>query len=124
MKIKDGLDYRNNFKVTGMLRLESKNERFFGPVRVQLDESIQKTGSIRKSAKEMGMSYKKAWEMIHSMNSQTLKPLVETHVGGEKGGGTVVTEEGKLLIAAFKKLYSDFQKSFDEKLNTFVEFEN
>lgn len=124
MKIKDVLDSKNNFKITGMLRIESENERFFGPGRLQLLENIEKTGSISKAAKEMGMSYKKAWEMIHSMNCQTLKPLVETHAGGEKGGGTIVTDEGKLLMAAFKKLYSDFQKSFDEKLNTFLEFEN
>ena len=124
MKIKDVLDSKNNFKITGMLRIESENERFFGPGRLQLLENIEKTGSISKAAKEMGMSYKKAWEMIHSMNSQTLKPLVETHTGGEKGGGTIVTDEGKLLMAAFKKLYSDFQKSFDEKLNTFLEIEN
>ena len=124
MPIKDILKPGKKFQITGMLRVESENERFFGPGRLQLLENIEKTGSISKAAKEMGMSYKKAWDMIHSMNSQTLKPLVETHKGGEKGGGTIVTKEGKLLMEAFKKLYSDFQKSFDEKLNTFLEFKN
>ncbi len=124
MPVKDILKPGKKFQITGMLRVETENERFFGPGRLQLLENIEKTGSISKAAKEMGMSYKKAWEMIQSMNGQTLRPLVETHAGGEKGGGTIVTKEGKLLMESFKKLYSDFQISLEEKLNNFLEFGN
>lgn len=120
MPIKDILRPELNFRLTGMLRIESEEERFFGPGRLQLLENIIKTGSISQAAKEMGMSYKKAWEMIHSMNRQTIKPIVETHTGGEKGGGTIVTQEGKQLIAAFRKLNEDFRESFEETLNAFL----
>jgi molybdate transport system regulatory protein len=123
MPIKDILKPERKFHLTGMLRVETEDGRFFGPGRLQLLENIMSTGSISQAAKQMGMSYKKAWDMVNSINQQTQKPIVMTHAGGEKGGGTIVTDEGKQLIAAFKNLYEEFQESFEEKLKLFLEFE-
>ncbi|GAB2612431.1 hypothetical protein GCM10027035_06000 [Emticicia sediminis] len=120
MPIKDLLKPDKTFRITGMLRIESEDERFFGPGRLQLLENIIETGSISQAAKQMGMSYKKAWDMVNAMNQHTTKPIVSTQTGGEKGGGTIVTEEGKELITAFKKLHEEFQASFAEKLATFL----
>jgi molybdate transport system regulatory protein len=120
MPIKDFLKPENKFRITGMLRIESEDERFFGPGRLQLLENIMETGSISRAAKRMQMSYKKAWDMVNSMNQHTTKPIVSTQTGGEKGGGTIVTEEGKQLISAFKKLHEEFQMTFDEKMKVFL----
>ena len=60
--------------------------------------------------------------MVNSMNQQTVKPIVSTQTGGENGGGTVVTDEGKQLIAAFKKLHNEFQNSLDEKIKEFLNY--
>ena len=73
--------------VKGSLWLETEAGRFFGPGRVELLQRIEQSGSINKAAKQMGMSYKKAWEMVQSMNSQAGTPFVLTQPGGEKGGG-------------------------------------
>ena len=56
----------------------------------------------------MEMSYKKAWEMINALNTQAQKPLVVTQAGGEKGGGSVITEEAKLLIKYHQNLRQRF----------------
>lgn len=120
MPIKDFLKPEKKFQITAVLRIESEDERFFGPGRLQLLENIMETGSISQAAKRMQMSYKKAWDMVNSMNQHTRKPIVSTHTGGEKGGGTVVTEEGKELITAFKKLHEEFQASLDEKMKAFL----
>lgn len=120
MPIKDFLKPEKKFRITGMLRIESEDERFFGPGRLQLLENIMATGSISQAAKRMQMSYKKAWDMVNSMNQNTTKPIVSTQTGGEKGGGTIVTEEGKQLISAFKKLHEEFQMTFDEKMKVFL----
>lgn len=109
------------FRITGMLRIESEDDRFLGPGRIELLENIIETGSISQAAKQMGMSYKKAWDLINSINRHTRNPIVITQIGGEKGGGAIVTDEGKQLIVAFKKLHQEFQKSFDERLQTFLE---
>lgn len=120
MSIKDFLKPEKEFRFTGIIRIESQDDRFFGPGRLHLLENIIETGSISQAAKQMGMSYKKAWDMVNSMNQHTVRPIVNTQTGGEKGGGTIVTEEGKYLIAAFKKLHEEFQSSFDEKIKEFL----
>lgn len=81
-------------------------ERFFGPGRAELLQLIDDTGSISKAAKSMGMSYKKAWAMIDEMNEKAKKPYVIAQKGGQKGGGTVVTEAGKKMVEAYTKMMS------------------
>ncbi len=120
MPIKDILQPDLKFHLTGILRIESAQGRFFGPGRLELLEHIDTTGSISKAAKQMGMSYKKAWDMVQSMNQQTRKPIVLTHAGGDKGGGATVTKEGKELINAFNKIYAEFQNSLDKKMLVFL----
>lgn len=96
--------------------IETPQGRFLGKGRVELLEKIIEHGSISKAAKAMGMTYKKAWDLISSMNSQSVKPLVLTQTGGGGGGGAVVTEEGKLAIALFKGLR--------QRLDVFLQEEN
>ena len=104
-----------NYNITGTLWIECNGARFFGPGRVELLERIVETGSINKAAKQMGMSYKKAWEMINALNAHTKKPVVIPHAGGKKGGGTVVTPEALELIS--------FHKSLRERFKSFLEQE-
>ena len=81
-----------------------EGNKFFGPGRLELLEGIEATGSIVKAAKAMGMSYKKAWAMVDSMNSHGQRPYVITQKGGQLGGGAQLTEHAKNVIAAYKKL--------------------
>jgi molybdate transport system regulatory protein len=79
-------------------------EKIFGPGRAELLQLIDKTGSISQAAKSMGMSYKKAWAMIDEMNTKASKPYVIAQKGGEKGGGTQLTDSGKNVVKAYNKL--------------------
>ncbi len=97
------------FRVGGSLWIESEEQRFLGPGRVELLERIADTGSINQAAKQMGMSYKKAWEMVNSLNAQVSTPLVVTQTGGEKGGGATITGEAKQLIAYYHLLRERFR---------------
>ena len=103
------------FKVAGSLWIESEEQRFLGPGRVELLERIVETGSINQAAKHMGMSYKKAWAMINSLNTQAKTPLVVTQIGGEKGGGTTITDEAKELIAYYHFLRERFSQFLEEE---------
>jgi molybdate transport system regulatory protein len=96
--------------------IETPAGRFLGKGRVQLLDKIIEHGSISKAAKEMGMTYKKAWDLINSMNSQSAKPLVLTQTGGGGGGGAVVTEEGRLAISLYKGM--------KQRLEAFLQEEN
>jgi len=113
------LKKESNYTVTGSLWIECDGERFFGPGRVELLERIEETGSINKAAKQMGMSYKKAWEMINALNLQTSKPFVITQTGGEKGGGSVVTTEAKQLIAYHRQLRQRFMDFLEKETKQF-----
>jgi molybdate transport system regulatory protein len=89
--------------------------KFFGPGRAELLELIEESGSIAQAAKEMGMSYKKAWAMVDEMNSRAKKPYVMRYKGGEKGGGAELTDAGKKVVSAYRK--------FMRKINTLVDRE-
>ncbi len=67
---------------------------------------IQDNGSISKAAKSIGMTYKKAWAMVDEMNEKAKKPYVIAQKGGQKGGGTEVTEAGKKMVEAYTKMMS------------------
>lgn len=78
--------------------------KHFGPGPAELLEHIQASGSISKAAEAMGMSYKKAWDMVENMNARGSKPYVIAHKGGSKGGGTDLTEKGKNVLESYRKL--------------------
>ncbi|HKO82843.1 MAG TPA: hypothetical protein VJU78_20695, partial [Chitinophagaceae bacterium] len=90
--IKHILRKEASFKVNGSLWIECEGKRFFGPGPVELLERIDNTGSINQAAMQMKMSYKKAWEMVHGLNDQAARPVVILQSGGEKGGGSVITD--------------------------------
>ncbi len=102
-------------QINGRIWLEG-SDRFFGIGRLELLTHIQRTGSINQAAKAMNMSYKRAWELVQSMNGQADAPLVATQTGGEKGGGAVVTEEGLKYIAYFQGLQDRFSQFIAQEM--------
>lgn len=97
------------YRLNGRLWLETDEGRFLGIGRLELLERIAELGSISKAAQAMGMSYKRAWDLVSSMNAQAAAPLVSTQTGGTKGGGAVVTEAGQAAIVAFQEVQARFQ---------------
>ena len=89
--------------------LDLDGEKFFGPGRAELLELIHESGSIAQAARQMGMSYKKAWAMVDEMNTKGRKPFVVTQKGGEKGGTAEVTETGRKVVAAYQKINKQLQ---------------
>lgn len=79
-------------------------DKFFGLGRAQLLKHIHESGSISNAAKAMGMSYKKAWAMVDDMNTKGTEPYVIAKKGGQKGGGTELTEAGKKMVESYDNL--------------------
>lgn len=78
-----------------------KDGHKLGRGKVQLLEAIQRHGSISAAAREMGMAYRHAWELVDDLNQCFREPVVETATGGRAGGGAVVTPLGEELIQRF-----------------------
>lgn len=110
----------NNLRINGRIWLETTSdnvtERFMGIGRMELLQHIQRTGSINQAAKAMRMSYKRAWELVHSMNTLADTPLVLTQTGGEKGGGAIVTAEGEKHLVHYRALHDRFQQFLANEL--------
>jgi molybdate transport system regulatory protein len=97
--------------VNGELRLVGLDSRMIGLLR-----AIEQSGSINQAAKQVGLSYKGAWQIIERANNGAPKTLVSTATGGSKGGGTCLTEAGRSLLALFTRLEQQHQQ-FLEQLN-------
>ncbi|HMN81065.1 MAG TPA: LysR family transcriptional regulator [Burkholderiaceae bacterium] len=75
-----------------------------GPGKIRLLEAIAETGSISSAARKLDMSYRRAWDLVDEMNRSLKQPVVETAVGGTRGGGTVVTESGRRVIELYRRI--------------------
>jgi molybdate transport system regulatory protein len=106
---------KGDFRVNGSLWIEGDGQRFFGPGPVELLERIHDTGSISKAAKAMGMSYKKAWDIVTRVNGMAADPFVVTSVGGEDGGGSTISAEAREMIAWYRSLRDRFQEFLERE---------
>lgn len=75
-----------------------------GPGKVQLLEEVRALGSISAAARQMGMAYRHAWEMIDDMNQAFGRPVVATASGGPDGGGAILTPFGEEVARRFRAM--------------------
>ena len=76
-----------------------------GPGKARLLESIRDTGSISAAARDMGMSYKRAWLLLDSMNQALASPVVKAAPGGARGGGATLTSFGAEVLARYDRIH-------------------
>lgn len=98
--------------------MERKGKVVLGTGRADLLEQIEKTRSIRAAASDLGMSYRRAWLLVQSINNGAGEPLIETATGGKRGGGAVLTTKGRELLANFRKLETTLNAAAAEHLGT------
>ena len=104
-----------SYKIKSRIWIEIDDKIFLGEGRVKLLQSIDKTQSLSKSAKELKISYKKAWNLIDSLNKLSEKPIVIKSTGGSGGGGTVLTPYGKKIVIAFDEINKGCWKHLDKQ---------
>lgn len=82
-----------------------------GPGKVSLLEEIDRTGSISAAARALGMSFRRAWFLVETMNSAFREPVVRTNVGGREGGGTGLTAFGQEVIARYRRMEEEARRA-------------
>ena len=91
-----------------------------GPGKAALLEAIGMTGSISAAAREMGMSYRRAWSLVNRMNADFTGPLVEKVAGGKGGGGARLSTLGRDVLSRYQVIEKKAVKSVKEDMAAFA----
>ncbi|HEX5864122.1 MAG TPA: winged helix-turn-helix domain-containing protein [Casimicrobiaceae bacterium] len=91
-------------RVQFRLRITRGDDIAVGPGKVHLLEAIASTGSITAAARQLGMSYRRAWLLVDTMNRCFESPVVAAEAGGKRGGGTRLTATGRRAIAHYRRI--------------------
>ena len=105
-----------SYKIKSRIWIESDDNVLLGEGRVHLLKAIQETGSLSKAARSLNISYKKAWQLLDSVNKSAKKPVTINSIGGKGGGGAELTEYGKSLILAFDDINKNCWQFLDQQL--------
>ena len=97
------------------------NIEYINPERITLLRKVASTGSLFSAAKQISISYQKAWTLIDDMNKKAPKPLIVKKRGGSGGGGAEITEYGKLILNEYEFIEQQV-KDFTKKLNNEINF--
>lgn len=86
------------------IRLDLPGHGQIGPGKIELLRQIGAHQSIAAAAREMNMSYRRAWLLVQELNGLFSKPLVAKWLGGKSRGGATLTQAGEKLVAAYETL--------------------
>ncbi|AXT55891.1 LysR family transcriptional regulator [Aquimarina sp. MMG015] len=104
------------YHIKSRIWIEGEKGVFLGEGRIKILKAIKTEGSLSKAAKSLGMSYKKAWNLVDSINKNASTPVVITNTGGSGGGGTEITEYGLKMINAFENINKNCWDFLDQQL--------
>lgn len=106
------------------IRIMFRKAIAMGPGKADLLRAIEQTGSISAAARQMEMSYRRAWLLVDTMNQSFRSPVVVTLTGGKAGGGAAVTEFGKEVLARYSAMEAKAGASVARELRTFATLMN
>ena len=102
------------------LQVYVDGELTVGPGRIELLERIEHSGSLAGAAREMGMSYRRAWLLMHSLNSGLRTPALLSVKGGRHGGGASVTAVGRSLVKTYRQSEAECRRRVRSRFARFV----
>ena len=98
------------------LRITRGADIAVGPGKVDLLEAIAREGSITAAARALGMSYRRAWLLVDTMNRNLKTPVVAAEAGGTHGGGAAITAVGAEVIERYRRIEATALKSAAEDI--------
>jgi len=93
-----------------------------GPGKAELIERIASTGSISAAARAMGMSYRRAWQLVEALNKDYRERVVATAAGGPRGGGARVTPFGLRVLAEYRAMEEKASAAIAGELRRFKRY--
>lgn len=98
------------------LRIDFDDLHSVGPGKIALLERMRDCGSLSQAARELDMSYRRAWQLLASLNTSFNEPVIVTSVGGKGGGGSEITQLGLALIDTFRALEEEITSLAQRRL--------
>jgi len=98
-------------------RLQLGETAAIGPGKIELLRNIGEHQSISAAAKAMGLTYKRAWLLVDTLNRGLGQPVVEAAKGGKGGGGARLTDYGSQLVACYDALEARINKAAARELS-------
>lgn len=86
------------------IRIDLPNGGRIGPGKASLLQALSDLGSLKKAARQLGMSYPRALKLVDAMNHDFDAPLVSATQGGAEGGGSRLTELGEDVLRLYGKV--------------------
>ena len=111
---------RKNISSRPQIRIMFRKAIAMGPGKADLLRAIHETGSISAAARSLGMSYRRAWLLVDTMNQCFKTPVVDTLTGGQKGGGARVTEIGHEVLNRYLEMEAKAAASVKKDLAEFI----
>ena len=102
------------------LRITKGEDIAIGPGKIDLLEAVAATGSITAAARELGMSYRRAWLLVDTMNRCFKSPVTEAEAGGRRGGGTSLTPLGAEVVRRYRHIEAVAAKAGAADLRAFL----
>jgi molybdate transport system regulatory protein len=102
-----------------MTKSGSRIAALLGPGKIDLLDTIGRTGSISAAGRELGMSYRRAWLLVDEVNRLFRRPVVSASAGGSHGGGAQLTDFGRALVAAYRRIEERARVAIREELAPF-----
>lgn len=103
------------------IRVTRGEDIALGPGKMELLAAIGAAGSISGAARTMGMSYRRAWLLVETMNSCFQTPLVETSTGGRAGGGAQLTAEGVKVLEGYQAMQREVEQVAQQHLGRLLQ---
>ena len=98
------------------LRIDLDTGSRIGPGKIRLLEAIHFNGSISAAGRAIGMSYKRAWDLVDEINRICGRQAVECQKGGSSGGGAMLTPFGLSLVARYRKIEHSVERAAHKEL--------
>jgi len=107
----------NRLRARSKIWLEIDGQAVLGHGRLVLLEAVERCGSISAAARDLEISYRKAWSQLTEMEKQLPYPLLERKVGGKGGGRTHLTAQTRELMAQFRQLLDGSEDFVDNRFS-------
>lgn len=96
--------YSKNRRPDSFVRVHLARVNAIGPGKADLLEAIAELGSIAQAASRLGMSYRRAWNLVRAMNAAFRAPLITASKGGSTGGGARLTATGREILLRYRRM--------------------